>query len=80
MPSTADYSSIIQHLRRRVVVGNVMSYAGVVGALLIYFSPGPVHPFFYALAGVAVGSGTGLAYLSLLKIKRMNNGSGAASE
>jgi hypothetical protein len=68
-----DRSNVIAQLRRRVLLGNVIGYAGMVGVLLIYFSQVPVHPFLYALAGVAVGSGTGLAYLSLLKIKRLRD-------
>lgn len=65
-----DQPSVLRRLRRRVVLGNVIGYAGMVGVLLIFFSDSPTNPLFYGLAGAAVGSGTGLAYLSLLKIRQ----------
>jgi hypothetical protein len=70
---TASPTDTLQQLRRRVIVGNIIGYAGMVGVLLIFFSQAPVHPFLYAMAGVAVGTGTGLAYLSLLKMRRLRN-------
>jgi hypothetical protein len=78
-PSTHEQSKLIEQLRRRIVVGNIIGYTGMVGALLIYFSQAPVHPFLYAAAGVAVGVGTGLAYLSLFKIKRLRDATGNAA-
>lgn len=57
-------------LRRRVIVGNLLGYGGMAGALVIYFGDAPIHPVIYALVGVAVGSGVGLAWLSLWRMRQ----------
>lgn len=74
-----EQSGMLKQLRRRVVVGNIIGYAGMAGVLLIFFSESPVNPLLYGLAGAAVGSGTGLAYLSLIRIRRLA-GAAASSE
>ncbi len=76
LPSMNEQWKLIEQLRRRILVGNIVGYTGMVGALLIYFSQASVQPFLYALAGVAVGVGTGLAYLSLFKIRRLRDATG----
>lgn len=59
----------IRLLKRRVIIGNLMGYAGMVGAIVIFFRDAPTHPLWYAFVGVAVGSGVGLAWLSLWKMR-----------
>lgn len=58
------------NLRRRVVVGNLLAYGGMTGALVVFFRDAPTHPMIYAVVGVAVGSGVGLAWLSLWKMRQ----------
>ncbi|MGI8740791.1 MAG: hypothetical protein ACR2KU_14680 [Gammaproteobacteria bacterium] len=57
-------------LRRRVIAGNAIAYAGMLAAIAIYLRDLPTHPLLYGVAGVAVGLGTGLAYLSLWKLRQ----------
>jgi hypothetical protein len=57
-------------LRRRIITGNVIAYAGMFGVIYILVRDTPAHPLVYGLAGAAVGLGTGLAYLSLYKLRQ----------
>jgi len=43
----------------------------MLGALIIFLLDAPTHPLLYGLAGAAVGLGTGLAYLSLWKLRQL---------
>lgn len=67
--SRAD--TVRQQLRRRIITGNVIGYAGMLSAILIYLRDAPTHPLLYGLTGAAVGLGTGLAYLSLWRLRQL---------
>lgn len=56
-------------LRRRVLAGNLLGYAGLLGGVVIYLRDAPTHPFWYAVTGGAVVTGVGLAWLYLLKLR-----------
>jgi hypothetical protein len=61
----------LRQLRRRVIIGNVIGYAGMLGALFVYLRDAPTHPLLYGLTGSAVGLGAGLAYLSLWRLRQL---------
>lgn len=60
-----------QQLRRGVITGNVIGYAGMLATIVIYLCDLTTHPLLYGLSGAAVGSGTGLAYLSLWRLREL---------
>jgi hypothetical protein len=61
----------LRQLRRRVIIGNVIGYAGMLGAVFIYLRDAPTQLLLYGLAGSAVGFGAGLAYLSLWRLRQL---------
>lgn len=65
----ASHTDTVRQLRRRIITGNVIGYVGMLAAIVIYLRDLPTHPLLYGLAGAAVGLGTGLAYLSLWKLR-----------
>jgi hypothetical protein len=67
---SAPRADALRNLRRRIITGNVIAYAGMFGAIYILVRGAPAHPLVYGLAGAAVGLGTGLAYLSLYKLRQ----------
>ena len=67
---SASRATAPRDLRRRIITGNVIAYAGMFGAIYIFVRDVPAHPLVYGWAGAAVGLGTGLAYLSLYKLRQ----------
>jgi hypothetical protein len=61
----------LRQLRRRVIIGNVIGYAGMLGAVFVYLRDAPTQLLLYGLAGSAVGFGAGLAYLSLWRLRQL---------
>ncbi|GEM_PF-2307075 len=67
----SNRDAVRQRLRRRIITGNVIGYAGMLSAVVIYLRDLPAHPLIYGIAGTLVGLGTGLAYLSLWKLRQL---------
>ncbi|MFA9461217.1 hypothetical protein [Thiohalorhabdus methylotrophus] len=57
-------------LKRRIVVGNLLSYTGMTIALVVFFGSGGAAPWLYGVGGALVGSGVGMSYFALMSLRR----------